>query len=142
MQQRIEDCQKSKKSPVKLKPKFQTRAKKAFYIWFCSSTYRLVFMSLFQPLDSILDQIPEVKRGFLDQLVGQTQSLAARHKRYNHCEIKHTKQCSEKKCIICLNSFLLSEYLHMLPCHHVFHPACISEWHKRKPECPVCKQIF
>jgi hypothetical protein len=45
----------------------------------------------------------------------------------------------DSKCAICQDSYELEEDVSTLPCEHLFHAACIKEWGKHKPECPVCR---
>ena len=44
-------------------------------------------------------------------------------------------------CAICLNQFQDGDKVAPLHCSikHVFHTACIQEWLKRSPVCPLCK---
>lgn len=44
-------------------------------------------------------------------------------------------------CVICFENFETGETLRVLPCEHMFHPACIDPWlSKRRNACPVCKR--
>ena len=45
-----------------------------------------------------------------------------------------------RKCLICLSEFEEGDKLTTLPCIHTFHTDCISEWLRRKHECPICKE--
>ncbi len=45
----------------------------------------------------------------------------------------------ENECPICLNEFKKGDKLKKLPCGHLFHQTCISEWFQRKMICPNCK---
>jgi hypothetical protein len=43
-------------------------------------------------------------------------------------------------CAICLEDFLASEQVAILPCGHIFHSACASQWLRRELRCPLrCK---
>ena len=42
-------------------------------------------------------------------------------------------------CSICTDNFLDSDVVSVLDCGHIYHPTCITEWGKYKPNCPVCK---
>ena len=64
----------------------------------------------------------------------------------------HTEICN-KTCCICFEYFNEKNY-HILPCKHIFHPACIVKWiekydiknyHKKanipiNGSCPICRQ--
>jgi hypothetical protein len=44
-----------------------------------------------------------------------------------------------KCCAICKSEFDEKEDIVEIPCSHIFHEECISEWVKYKPECPICR---
>jgi hypothetical protein len=47
----------------------------------------------------------------------------------------------EPSCSICFEIYTDDTVIVKLPCNlkHIYHPACIREWLKRNPECPLCK---
>lgn len=45
----------------------------------------------------------------------------------------------ELTCSICLEPIDLKSKASILPCSHKFHTKCISEWIKKKKNCPYCK---
>lgn len=53
---------------------------------------------------------------------------------------KLTTSTEGEMCSICLSEFTLGEHARELPCHHVFHSACVDEWLQNKNSCPLCKQ--
>jgi len=44
-----------------------------------------------------------------------------------------------KQCHVCLTEYDEGEQLRILPCFHRFHSACIDEWIKTNPTCPLCR---
>ena len=44
------------------------------------------------------------------------------------------------ECVVCQESLVEKELgaIIMLPCHHIFHRACLSEWLGRAGSCPTC----
>lgn len=48
---------------------------------------------------------------------------------------EHTKEI----CTICLSNYEVEEKIKVLPCSHIFHPACIDRWLDSKNKCPICK---
>ncbi|CAE7039054.1 Rnf103 [Symbiodinium sp. CCMP2456] len=51
-------------------------------------------------------------------------------------------KCQET-CLCCLDDFEDSHAVALLPCGHVFHEACISEWFlsaRSTGACPICRQ--
>lgn len=40
-------------------------------------------------------------------------------------------------CVICMQDLVAGEVVVRLPCAHVFHAACATEWLQRKPVCPL-----
>ena len=42
-------------------------------------------------------------------------------------------------CCICLENFIQGEYITELPCNHLFHNKCISQWFNNNNKCPLCK---
>lgn len=58
----------------------------------------------------------------------------------------HIKYKTEKKanvntaCSICQEDFDPTQDTAVLTCGHMFHPKCVEEWGKYKPECPVCRK--
>ena len=45
----------------------------------------------------------------------------------------------DKDCRICLENFVIGQEILTLPCFHFFHCNCISDWLRKKEECPICK---
>lgn len=48
-------------------------------------------------------------------------------------------ECLLSECPICLEEFTSTEEIAHLPCHHIFHTACVKEWLGIHPTCPVCR---
>lgn len=44
-------------------------------------------------------------------------------------------------CVICLEDFLVGDEVLRLPCAHLFHATCASEWLRHKPVCPLDKTV-
>jgi hypothetical protein len=46
------------------------------------------------------------------------------------------------QCAICLGDYTEKDEVAELKCdqRHYFHAACLEDWLKRKPECPLCKK--
>ncbi|MCL7033607.1 hypothetical protein MKW94_019180 [Papaver nudicaule] len=44
----------------------------------------------------------------------------------------------EEVCSVCLQDLNGGEAV-VLKCSHTFHEKCMSEWSKRKPNCPMCR---
>ena len=45
-----------------------------------------------------------------------------------------------ESCVICLDDFIHSQVLSVLPCNHRFCPACIKQWLEISSLCPCCKR--
>ena len=43
-------------------------------------------------------------------------------------------------CSVCLVDFEPSEPLKVLPCKHMFHGGCLSQWFARSLSCPMCRR--
>ena len=43
------------------------------------------------------------------------------------------------QCAVCLTDFENKDKVRNLPCHHVYHNDCITEWFHNNASCPVCK---
>jgi len=50
----------------------------------------------------------------------------------------HQRISTGKECSICYD-VIYQHDVRMLPCAHLFHPACIQRWMKQTPTCPVCR---
>lgn len=48
----------------------------------------------------------------------------------------------EKECLICCENFKYDDEVLALPCIHLFHTNCISEWFKERNTCPTCKEVW
>ena len=44
-----------------------------------------------------------------------------------------------KKCLICLEEYVNNDNVIYLPCFHIFHKKCITQWIKKQANCPLCK---
>jgi hypothetical protein len=44
----------------------------------------------------------------------------------------------DMSCSICLDGFVRGDNLCTLPCAHVYHSACITDWLQCRPTCPLC----
>lgn len=46
----------------------------------------------------------------------------------------------QKKCSLCLDLYVPNDSVHHLPCHHVFHSACIQDAVRHQhASCPICR---
>ena len=45
----------------------------------------------------------------------------------------------KKNCVICLEDFKEGDDIIILPCIHVFHKNCITDWLQSHNDCPICK---
>ena len=45
----------------------------------------------------------------------------------------------KKNCVICLEDFKEGDDIIILPCIHVFHKSCITDWLQSHNDCPICK---
>jgi hypothetical protein len=57
------------------------------------------------------------------------------------CQVKWTPAFADDKCSICLAEFTPDDTMAVLPCLHGFHTACLAEWFRRKPQCPLCRHV-
>ena len=46
------------------------------------------------------------------------------------------------QCGICMDSFHETEKVKILPCEHIFHIDCMSQWLQTKKNCPFCDQAI
>eukprot|EP00929_Paragymnodinium_shiwhaense_P062599 TRINITY_DN31252_c0_g1_i2.p1 TRINITY_DN31252_c0_g1~~TRINITY_DN31252_c0_g1_i2.p1 ORF type:complete len:208 (-),score=46.58 TRINITY_DN31252_c0_g1_i2:187-810(-) len=44
-----------------------------------------------------------------------------------------------KECELCLEDYVAGDELLRLPCMHLFHASCVSEWLRKSGTCPVCQ---
>jgi E3 ubiquitin-protein ligase RNF115/126 len=44
------------------------------------------------------------------------------------------------ECAICFDDFQLNDKGRRLPCKHIFHEPCITEWLKLHGTCPICRK--
>jgi len=49
------------------------------------------------------------------------------------------ERCSE--CCVCKNSFEKNSNILMLPCTHIFHKTCVTDWFRIKNTCPMCRYL-
>ena len=47
----------------------------------------------------------------------------------------------DQSCPICLDP-LKNSNVEIMPCLHVFHSSCISEWREKSDNCPLCRADF
>lgn len=48
----------------------------------------------------------------------------------------------DSTCPICLCEYQPDEILRTIPeCNHHFHAACVDEWLRKNPTCPVCRKV-
>jgi hypothetical protein len=71
------------------------------------------------------------------QKLKQQQQL---YQTYAHSKKSHQQQQLQKECAICMTEFENTEKIIHLPCKHIFHTDCITEWLKHNKICPVCKK--
>ena len=55
---------------------------------------------------------------------------------------KDKKTNAEEKCAICMEMFLETRKLRVLPCFHNYHVECIDKWLIMQNFCPICKQAM
>ena len=45
-----------------------------------------------------------------------------------------------EQCSICIENFTKDSTVCIIPCNHLFHKECLSEWGKWQQNCPFCKR--
>ena len=55
------------------------------------------------------------------------------------CQPYDTTNTEYDSCSICTDIYDKKEDVTVLNCGHIYHPNCIKEWGKYKPNCPICK---
>lgn len=58
------------------------------------------------------------------------------------CTESSLQHLSSSECPICLHSFRVGDRLSSLPCCHVHHHTCLSEWLHIRASCPMCKAAY
>ena len=48
---------------------------------------------------------------------------------------------TDTHCCICLEEYVTDEVLVVLPCNHVYHKTCCSQWLSSHRTCPLCNQV-
>jgi hypothetical protein len=86
---------------------------------------------LFRPLDEALQRLEEV--------CAENDNLAVLMKHFQKDIILAEVKRDNLQCCICLERLIKGKKERMLPCTHLFHRKCISDWLKVKRECPICK---
>lgn len=86
-------------------------------------------------LDSIITQL-------LNQLENTGPPPASEDQLKNLPQLVISQQEVDRsaQCAICMEDFNLNEIAKKLPCKHLFHEPCITEWLKLHGTCPVCRK--
>ena len=86
-------------------------------------------------LDTIITQL-------LNQLENTGPPPASDDQLKNLPQVTINQQDVDKsaQCAICMEDFSLNDVAKKLPCKHLFHEPCISEWLKLHGTCPVCRK--
>jgi hypothetical protein len=62
--------------------------------------------------------------------------LRQNSQRYSTVKIKDKRK---QVCCVCMENFSCNQDVFFLPCKHIFHHDCLSEWIRYKNECPTCR---
>jgi hypothetical protein len=49
---------------------------------------------------------------------------------------------AKKDCVICLEEFKNGDDVITLPCLHIYHKTCITDWLLENNTCPICKHVI
>eukprot|EP01017_Pseudomicrothorax_dubius_P019074 TRINITY_DN2100_c0_g1_i2.p2 TRINITY_DN2100_c0_g1~~TRINITY_DN2100_c0_g1_i2.p2 ORF type:complete len:108 (-),score=9.27 TRINITY_DN2100_c0_g1_i2:193-516(-) len=71
--------------------------------------------------------VPAKKRGLP---VGVTKHIA---------KLRFGQSKSHRECSVCTNIIKKDDYIHLLPCRHMFHSSCIKPWFADNTTCPNCR---
>jgi len=91
---------------------------------------------LMQPILNVLDP--------LEIAIQNSENDLCLHKDENitlnlTCQPYDTTNTEYDSCSICTDIYDKKEDVTVLNCGHIYHPNCIKEWGKYKPNCPICK---
>jgi hypothetical protein len=91
---------------------------------------------LMQPILNVLDP--------LEIAIQNSENDLCLHKDENitlnlNCQPYDTTNKQYDSCSICTDNYDKKEDVAVLNCGHIYHPNCINEWGKYKPNCPICK---
>ncbi len=56
-----------------------------------------------------------------------------------YCKKKENGEIELPSCSICLSDVEMREETAMIPCGHMFHWSCLSDWLNRQNTCPLCR---
>ncbi|XP_071042393.1 uncharacterized protein [Parasteatoda tepidariorum] len=59
-----------------------------------------------------------------------------REEEASHKSVRNNELDGFEDCVLCLNTEF--DWPHILPCGHIFHNVCVSNWLKHNDTCPVC----
>ena len=80
------------------------------------------------------EDVPQVTRTCYHSLHSQLESLSASP--LILCPVLFCVVCGASQCIVCLDVLHAGDEVLLLPCAHMFHPACIKPWLRRSQACP------
>jgi len=56
-----------------------------------------------------------------------------------HCKVGTNGKWDLPGCAICCSNIALGEECQLLPCGHMYHPACVKPWFDQNNTCPTCR---
>ena len=92
-------------------------------------------MNVLEPIFSVIDPLQIVMQNSENDL------QLRRHDNVNlniNSQFYHTTDKKYDTCSICTDNYEKNDIVSVLGCGHIYHPNCIKEWGKYKPNCPVC----
>ena len=57
-------------------------------------------------------------------------------------EVEYRPGGSQTTCAICTDDLIEVSIVFRLPCNHVFHEHCITQWFEMRNMCPLCRMIL
>ncbi|CAL9243203.1 unnamed protein product [Arabidopsis halleri] len=95
----------------------------------------------YEELSELEDSIGDVNKGLSQERISRlpTHKYGTKTKTWS-CWLKKKKfVADDSQCSICLVDYAEGDKITTLPCKHIYHKDCISQWLKQNKVCCVCK---
>ncbi|XP_023645379.1 E3 ubiquitin ligase BIG BROTHER-related isoform X2 [Capsella rubella] len=94
----------------------------------------------YEEINELEEAIGEVSKGLSQEKISRLKTHKYGTKTKTRCWLRKKKfVADDSQCSICLVDYENGDKIMVLPCNHIYHKDCISQWLKQNKVCCVCK---